>query len=857
MALGNQMASNCRALRVSWNSSTRAGRSLTPAAVGAALGCGALLPRLAARRGVMIAVVRTREAAAAALARNAQIFPELGGQRVFVESADAGGAGDDADDELLLRRALEAELAARPRPEPARPREARRDAWAPLRGLLLVLDFVSEEDEAALLAAADDAQWAPQLVRRVQHLGAAFDYVRRAPVADGGGDATGDGGAAAATTPPIASNAPLAAVAAELARLGLLGDAGDARIAGLCLGAPVRGKGALAELLPGGRGGGGGVNVAVDQVTLNEYVAGRGISPHVDTHAGFEDGIVSLSLGADIVMELAPKSEECAGNNAGGDTGDADEVGVGNDNVVADATRHIVLPRRSLLVLRGEARFAWTHGIAARKTDFIDGKVVARGRRVSATFRVVRRAGRPCRCPWPSQCFDQEGGPSEPDKIYSPRLSPSAPAPAAPSPARPAAGGSTRGVAVVAEAADAAGAAAPARAQAATPDLERLHVHALYDVIAEHFSDTRHSRWPRVEAYVRALPRGALLVDAGCGNGKYLGARALGRELWALGADRSAPLAAICGARGHEALVADALALPLRAGLADCVACIAVLHHVSTRARRVRLVRELLRAAAREGGHVLVYAWAQEQGAGSRRAFASQDVLVPWCLQRRYADDGASAGSGAGTGVAMGAGAGAGDTGPAVLPSDQAQARASPQAGQPAPPAQAQPARRLKDDEVAAAGGVIDTARNVVVFQRYCHVFIAGELQALAREAAAAEGLAYVEGGGADGSQGDEACAAAAPAAAAEPELAPAVAMAGRRGDEGVIATPQLVPDSTVAPVRALADCADEADPITARVAALGASCGAWLRGAGAPRVRLLASWWERDNWCVLLRREG
>jgi len=414
-----------------------------------------------------------------------------------------------------------------------------------------------------------------------------------------------------------------------------------------------------------------------------------------------------------------------------------------------------------------------------------------------------------------------------------------------------------RGVAVDAEAAAAAsggpgaaaaaGAAAPAPAKAlATPDLERLHVHALYDVIAAHFSDTRHSRWPRVEAYVRALPRGALLVDAGCGNGKYLGARALGRELWAVGADRSAPLAAICGARGHEALVADALALPLRAGLADCVACIAVLHHVSTRARRVRLVRELLRAAAREGGHVLVYAWAQEQGAGSRRAFASQDVLVPWCLQRRYADNGAGAGAGAGTG----------DVGPAAQPYEHEQTPASPHSGQPTQ-AQAQPVRRLNDDEVAAAGGVVDTARNVVVFQRYCHVFVAGELQALAREAAAAEGLAYVEGDGATCAESGEASYAAAPAAAAAPDFAPFIAMAGRRGDEGVVATPQLVPDSAVAPVRTAADCADEADPITARVAALGTSCGAWRRGAGAPQVRLLASWWERDNWCVLLRREG
>jgi hypothetical protein len=47
------------------------------------------------------------------------------------------------------------------------------------------------------------------------------------------------------------------------------------------------------------------------------------------------------------------------------------------------------LEPRSLLVLRGEARFDWTHGIARRRHDTVDGAAVERGRRVSATFRRV------------------------------------------------------------------------------------------------------------------------------------------------------------------------------------------------------------------------------------------------------------------------------------------------------------------------------------------------------------------------------------------------------------------------------------------------------------------------------------
>lgn len=45
----------------------------------------------------------------------------------------------------------------------------------------------------------------------------------------------------------------------------------------------------------------------------------------------------------------------------------------------------------------------------------------------------------------------------------------------------------------------------------------------VYEEIASHFSDTRHKPWPNVLAFVQALPLGSLVVDVGCGNGKYFG----------------------------------------------------------------------------------------------------------------------------------------------------------------------------------------------------------------------------------------------------------------------------------------------------------------------------------------------
>ena len=53
--------------------------------------------------------------------------------------------------------------------------------------------------------------------------------------------------------------------------------------------------------------------------------------------------------------------------------------------------------------------------------------------------------------------------------------------------------------------------------------LEKTHVHSVYENIAGHFSETRHRKWPRVAEFVTSLPLGSILVDVGCGNGKYLG----------------------------------------------------------------------------------------------------------------------------------------------------------------------------------------------------------------------------------------------------------------------------------------------------------------------------------------------
>ncbi|NXT86058.1 ALKB8 protein, partial [Zapornia atra] len=79
-----------------------------------------------------------------------------------------------------------------------------------------------------------------------------------------------------------------------------------------------------------------------------------------------------------------------------------------------------------------------------------------------------------------------------------------------------------------------------------------------------------------------------------------------------VGCDRSKNLVDICGEKDFQALVCDALSVPMRSGCCDACISIAVIHHFSTAERRLAAIRELARLL-RPGGTALIYVWAMEQ----------------------------------------------------------------------------------------------------------------------------------------------------------------------------------------------------------------------------------------------------
>uniref|UniRef100_A0A1A7Z296 KIAA1456 n=1 Tax=Iconisemion striatum TaxID=60296 RepID=A0A1A7Z296_9TELE len=157
----------------------------------------------------------------------------------------------------------------------------------------------------------------------------------------------------------------------------------------------------------------------------------------------------------------------------------------------------------------------------------------------------------------------------------------------------------------------------------AASQLERDHVHNVYDKIAPYFNDSRYKAWPKVRQFLLDLPAGSVVADIGCGNGKYLH---INQEVFKLGCDVCRPLVDFAWSQGHEVQMCDGLRLPYRDGCFDAVLSIAVIHHFSTKERRIRAIKEMARTL-RVGGHIMIYVWAMEQ---KRRKFEKQDIFVPW-----------------------------------------------------------------------------------------------------------------------------------------------------------------------------------------------------------------------------------
>ncbi|KAK3326865.1 hypothetical protein B0H66DRAFT_170420 [Apodospora peruviana] len=235
-------------------------------------------------------------------------------------------------------------------------------------GLTLIHNFISEAEEATMIAAFHDADPRTGGRKRLsQHFGYHFDYTTF--------------GASESHHTPVPSY-----IEAFLPRL------------------PIQ------SYLP-------------DQFTVQYYPPGSGIPPHVDTHSMFAEALYSLSFGSAVPMVFRmsgpndarkmrqPKRSLMVSSDANTSATTSAVEPVADSKRSEETTQQeepsweLLLPARSLLVMEGPSRYGYTHGIKGRKTDIINGETVLREGRYSITMRTVRRGDEiGCTCAYPGVC---------------------------------------------------------------------------------------------------------------------------------------------------------------------------------------------------------------------------------------------------------------------------------------------------------------------------------------------------------------------------------------------------------------------------------------------------------------------
>lgn len=181
-----------------------------------------------------------------------------------------------------------------------------------IKGLEYHSNFITSVEQQKLMGIIDSQIWLDDLKRRVQHYGFKYDYKKR-----------------------------------NIDKTMHLGEIPD-----WCknIGIKMQTNGII-DFMP-------------DQVIVNEYLPGQGISNHIDCEPCFNDTIISLSLNSSCIMQFT-------------------------NNLNIQSVIPVLLEPCSLVVLKKDARYNWMHGIKAVKTDNFYGEKIIRKRRVSLTFRKV------------------------------------------------------------------------------------------------------------------------------------------------------------------------------------------------------------------------------------------------------------------------------------------------------------------------------------------------------------------------------------------------------------------------------------------------------------------------------------
>ena len=180
------------------------------------------------------------------------------------------------------------------------------------------------------------------------------------------------------------------------------------------------------------------------------------------------------------------------------------------------------------------------------------------------------------------------------------------------------------------------------------PCIEKDYVRDTYNAIAEHFSATRGYHWECVKDFLRDVPPNSTVFEVGCGNGKNFLCTDRSKNIVFSGCDVSEEMVDLARKRVYEKTINDSavtatspphifqadicegLSDKIETNTFDYTMCVAVIHHLSTFARRLKAIKELVRITKSGGGKILLTSWC------SSHTSKSEDIFKKWELQPRY-----------------------------------------------------------------------------------------------------------------------------------------------------------------------------------------------------------------------------
>lgn len=139
-----------------------------------------------------------------------------------------------------------------------------------------------------------------------------------------------------------------------------------------------------------------------------------------------------------------------------------------------------------------------------------------------------------------------------------------------------------------------------------------------WNAIAHSFDSTRRKTWKECIDFIEELPETSVVVDIGSGNGRHLIPCAKHCKK-VIGLDVSDSLLKIIEKKLDEnrlnnvdLIHSDAVNIPLKDNSVDAVMCVATLHNIAARFRRVKSLNEINRIL-KPGGKAIISVWSRWQ----------------------------------------------------------------------------------------------------------------------------------------------------------------------------------------------------------------------------------------------------